>query len=99
MLIDLSALPVGTYDLTAELSGFNKIENKGVVVNVGQSLTIGLTLTVASVQENVTVTGETPLIETRSVGIGGLIVVAVAVLLSITLLPALLAVLLVGGLA
>ena len=35
----------------------------------------------------------TPLIETRSVGIGGLIVVAVAVLLSVTLLPALLAVL------
>ena len=35
----------------------------------------------------------TPGIETRSVGIGGLIVVAVAVLLSITLLPALLAVL------
>jgi RND superfamily putative drug exporter len=35
----------------------------------------------------------TPLIETRSVGIGGLIVVGVAVLLSITLLPALLAVL------
>ena len=35
----------------------------------------------------------TPMIETRSVGIGGLIVVAVAVLLSVTLLPALLAVL------
>ncbi|HEX6104041.1 MAG TPA: MMPL family transporter, partial [Gemmatimonadales bacterium] len=35
----------------------------------------------------------TPLIETRSVGIGGLIVVAVAVLLAVTLLPALLAVL------
>jgi RND superfamily putative drug exporter len=35
----------------------------------------------------------TPLIETRSVGLGGLVVVAVAVLLSITLLPALLAVL------
>jgi RND superfamily putative drug exporter len=35
----------------------------------------------------------TPLIETRSVGIGGLIVVAVAVMLSITLLPALLAIL------
>ena len=35
----------------------------------------------------------TPLIETRSVGIGGLIVVAAAVLLAITLLPALLAML------
>jgi RND superfamily putative drug exporter len=35
----------------------------------------------------------TPLMETRSVGVGGLIVVAVAVLLAVTLLPALLAVL------
>jgi RND superfamily putative drug exporter len=34
----------------------------------------------------------TPLVETRSVGIGGLVVVAIAVLLSVTLLPALLAV-------
>jgi len=34
----------------------------------------------------------TPLVETRSVGLGGLVVVAAAVLLSITLLPALLAV-------
>jgi RND superfamily putative drug exporter len=35
----------------------------------------------------------TPLVETRSVGLGGLVVVAVAVLLSTTLLPALLALL------
>ena len=33
----------------------------------------------------------TPLIDTRSIGLGGLVVVAVAVLLSVTLLPALLA--------
>ena len=49
----LNALPVGTYDLTAELSGFSRVENKGVVVNVGQSLEIGMTLKVASVQENI----------------------------------------------
>jgi RND superfamily putative drug exporter len=35
----------------------------------------------------------TPLVDTRSVGLGGLVVVAVSVLLSVTLLPALLAVL------
>jgi len=35
----------------------------------------------------------TPLVETRSIGIGGLVVVAVAVALALTLLPALLAVL------
>ena len=34
----------------------------------------------------------TPLVETRSVGLGGLVVVAVAVLLSVTLLPVLLAI-------
>ena len=28
----LTALPVGTYDLTAELPGFSKVENKGIVV-------------------------------------------------------------------
>ncbi len=72
----LNALPVGTYDLTAELSGFSRVENKGVVVNVGQSLEIGMTLKVASVQENITVTGETPLIETRSSSVGGVVDVA-----------------------
>src|SRR5207237_10201234 len=35
----------------------------------------------------------TPLVETRSIGIGGLVVVAVAVALALTLVPALLAVL------
>ena len=72
----LNALPVGTYDLTAELQGFNKVDNKGIVVNVGQSLDLGLTMNVATVQENVTVTGETPLIETRSSSVGGVVDVA-----------------------
>ncbi|HJR59657.1 MAG TPA: carboxypeptidase regulatory-like domain-containing protein [Vicinamibacterales bacterium] len=72
----LNLLPVGTYDIAAELAGFNKLENKGVVVNVGQSLDIGLTLTVASVQESVTVTGQTPLIETRTSSVGGVVDVA-----------------------
>src|SRR5688500_15639669 len=72
----LNALPVGTYDLTAELQGFSKVAQKGVVVNVGQSLDIAIAMTVASVQENITVTGETPLIETRSSSVGGVVDVA-----------------------
>ena len=31
----LNALPVGTYDLTAELQGFSRVENKGVVSTSG----------------------------------------------------------------
>jgi hypothetical protein len=69
----LSALPVGTYDLSAELQGFGKVENKGIVVNVGQSLEMGMTLKVASVSESVVVTGVTPLIETRSSSVGGVV--------------------------
>ena len=69
----LSALPVGTYDLLAELPGFNKVDHKAITVNVGQSLDIAMTMTVAGVSETVTVTGATPLIETRSSSVGGVV--------------------------
>ena len=59
----LNAMPVGTYDITAELQGFSRIESKGIVLNVGQTHDINLTLKVASLQETVTVSGETPIIE------------------------------------
>ena len=69
----LTALPVGIYDLTAELQGFSKVDNKGIVVNVGQTLDVNMTLKVASLSETVTVTGETPLIETSSSSVGGVV--------------------------
>src|SRR5688572_8168690 len=69
----LPALPVGTYDITAELQGFSKVENKAIVLSVGQTLDIGMTLKVAGLQEAVTVTGETPLIETGSSSVGGIV--------------------------
>src|SRR6476469_7817814 len=69
----LTALPVGNYDLTAELPGFSKVENKDIVVSVGQTLDINMTLKVAAVSETVTVTGATPLIETSSSSVGGIV--------------------------
>ncbi|MEO7274415.1 MAG: carboxypeptidase-like regulatory domain-containing protein, partial [Vicinamibacterales bacterium] len=69
----LNALQVGTYDILAELQGFSKVENKGIVVNIGQTLDINITLKVANVSETVTVTGETPLIETSSSSVGGVV--------------------------
>src|SRR5688572_17005546 len=56
----LSALPVGTYDITAELQGFSRVENKGIVISVGQTLDLTVTLKIASLAENVEVRGETP---------------------------------------
>ena len=41
-----------------ELSGFSKFEQKGIVLNVSQTLDINMPLKLATVQESVTVTGD-----------------------------------------
>jgi outer membrane receptor protein involved in Fe transport len=69
-LYRLAGLPVGTYELTTDIPGFAKVERKDLIVSVGQTLPIDLTLKVASVQENVTVTGESPLIDTGASSVG-----------------------------
>jgi outer membrane receptor protein involved in Fe transport len=72
-LYRISALPVGTYDLTVELQGFATLEQKGIVVNVGQTVDLNFDLKVAQVSETVNVTGESPLIETSSSSVGGVV--------------------------
>ncbi|HEV3484711.1 MAG TPA: carboxypeptidase regulatory-like domain-containing protein, partial [Vicinamibacterales bacterium] len=69
----LTALPVGSYDISAELQGFSRIDNRGIVVNVGQTLDVNMTLKVAGLAESVMVTGETPLIEASSSAVGGVV--------------------------
>jgi hypothetical protein len=69
----LTALPVGTYDLTAELAGFTTFEQKGIIVNVGQTLSVDFGLKVAAVAETITVTGESPLIEVSASSVGGVV--------------------------
>ena len=69
----LTALPVGAYDLTAELQGFTTVENKAIVISVGQTLDVNMTLRVARLQESITVSGETPLLETSSSSVGGVV--------------------------
>ncbi len=69
----LTALPVGSYDLVAELQGFTRVEQRGLVVNVGQTIDIGVELRVAQVAETITVTGESPLVSTTSSSVGGVV--------------------------
>jgi outer membrane receptor protein involved in Fe transport len=57
-------LPVGTYDVTAVLTGFATTKRPGLTLNIGQVLTADVTLKVASAQEEVTVTAEASIIET-----------------------------------
>src|SRR5436190_8581810 len=69
----LSALPVGVYDLTSELSGFGTVDRKGLNVSVGQVITLDLSMKVASVAETITVTGQAPLIESSASSVGGVV--------------------------
>jgi len=75
-LYRLTGLPVGTYELTTEITGFSKVDRKDLIVTVGQTLPIDVALKLASVQENVVVTGESPLIETSASSVGASVDVA-----------------------
>lgn len=57
-------LPVGEYELTAELPGFATLKRSGIKLTVGQMLTLDLVLTVAGTEQEITVTGEVPVVET-----------------------------------
>jgi hypothetical protein len=60
----------GTYTIRAELPGFQTVSQTGVMLNVGQELTINLTLQLGGVTEEIQVTGESPLIEVTSSRVG-----------------------------
>src|SRR5262249_55852623 len=72
-LYRLNALPVGNYDVTAELQGFTTVAHKEVPVNVGQTQTLDFSLKVAALAETVNVTGATSLIETTASSVGGFV--------------------------
>jgi hypothetical protein len=69
----LSALPVGLYDVTAELQGFTTVSKKDIDVNVGQTQTVDFSVKVAALAETVNVTGASPLIETTASSVGQIV--------------------------
>src|SRR5262245_60166776 len=58
------ALAPGRCTLRAELSGFGTDETRDIVITIGYELRHDVTLKVQALQETVTVTGETPVVDT-----------------------------------
>lgn len=58
------SLLVGTYNVTAELSGFTTVTTRNVEVQVASERTINVSLKTATVSEQITVTAEAPLVST-----------------------------------
>ncbi len=67
------ALTPGNYELTATLTGFKKYQRTGVRVEVGKAVSLEVPLSVGGIEEQVTVTAETPLVDTSSKQIGGVV--------------------------
>ena len=59
-------LAPGDYSVQIELVGFATVAVKSFELLVGQSATLPVTLGVAALQESVTVSGESPMVDTRS---------------------------------
>src|SRR5579859_7603180 len=63
-LFTFPVLVVGTYTIEAEHDGFSKVVQKDVQLTVGARLNLNLTMTVVGQAVSVTVTSETPIVET-----------------------------------
>src|SRR6266516_3304316 len=60
------SLPPGTYMVQFELPGFNTLKRENIVISMGFTATVNVELAVASLQETVTVTGDSPVIDTSN---------------------------------
>ena len=64
------ALPIGTYSLTFEADGFKTIVRDGLHLQIGQVARIDVTMELGATTESVTVTAESPLLQTESPDVG-----------------------------
>src|SRR5688572_7986223 len=63
----------GEYEVTAEMSGFKKVVQAGVVLETGLTRAVDLQLTVGALTETVQVTASAPLLESETSSVGQLI--------------------------
>ncbi|HEY7056314.1 MAG TPA: TonB-dependent receptor, partial [Vicinamibacterales bacterium] len=63
------SLPPGTYTVKVELSAFQTINREGVIVGAGSTAPLDFTMRVGGLNEAMTVTGESPVIDTTSANV------------------------------
>ena len=66
-------LPVGTYDVTVEATGFKRSVTSGIALSVNDRLSLNVSLEVGSVAETATVTASVTLLETENATLSGLV--------------------------
>src|SRR5262245_27266062 len=69
----ISSVPVGTYVLKAELSGFKTATTEPLQVEAKSTVRLDFTLQLGAIEETVLVAGESPLLQTETVTVGEVI--------------------------
>ena len=68
----LPGLYPGTgYLVTFSLDGFKTVIREGLIIGVGRTTSVQVTMELATVRETITVTGESPLLDIKSTNVGG----------------------------
>ena len=61
-----TGIPIGTYAVKFELPGFKTVMREGILVNIGFTAQVNQQLVISTVQETVTVSGESPIVDTKT---------------------------------
>ena len=69
----ITSVPVGTYIIKAELASFKTATTKPITVEAKQILRLDFKLEVGGLEQNVEVTGESPVLQTESATVGEVI--------------------------
>jgi outer membrane receptor protein involved in Fe transport len=67
------SLPVGSYRLTVEVRGFKQFRREGITLTANQNVQVAVVLDLGSLTEQVTVTADAPLVDSRSSVVGALV--------------------------
>jgi Carboxypeptidase regulatory-like domain/TonB dependent receptor-like, beta-barrel len=67
----ISGVTPGVYAVTAELQGFKKYERRDVLLQIGNTTSLDIQLEIGAMQEQVTVTAASPVVDVTSKEIGG----------------------------
>jgi hypothetical protein len=67
------ALPPGTYKVTASVQGFASQTRDGVTLQLGQTVELEFTLKIAGTQEELTIVGESPMVDATDTSVSSVV--------------------------
>jgi hypothetical protein len=69
----IPTLPLGDYEVEAQLAGFRSSLRSGITLTVGREAVVNFVLSIGELEDRITVVGEAPLVQTTTSEVGGLV--------------------------